>query len=148
MAKEEAIDIIKSECYVFSPLNFVRSTMVNTALDMAVKALGQETSEDCVSRDAVHSLIIPWLNDYLLDETREALETIDYKVEDLPSVIPQPSDCRRCKKWSECPCGKEGHENGNSIGYSVGECREYEQESIIDKIRAEMEVIADGKERD
>lgn len=42
MTKEEAIDIIKSECYVFNPLNFDRSTMVNTALDMAVKSLKQE----------------------------------------------------------------------------------------------------------
>ena len=41
MTKENAIDIIKSECYVFNPLNFDRSTMVNTALDMAVKALKQ-----------------------------------------------------------------------------------------------------------
>lgn len=42
MTREEAIDIIKSECYVFNPLNFDRSTMVNTALDMAIKALEQE----------------------------------------------------------------------------------------------------------
>lgn len=42
MTKKDAIDIIKSECYVFNPLNFDRSTMVNTALDMAVKALEQE----------------------------------------------------------------------------------------------------------
>lgn len=42
MTREEAIDIIKSECYVFNPLNFDRATMVNTALDMAVNALEQE----------------------------------------------------------------------------------------------------------
>ena len=35
-------------------------------------------------------------------------------------------DCRNCKKWDECPCGKEGHINGTSIGYSIGECKEYE----------------------
>lgn len=46
MTKEEAIDIIKSECYVFNPLNFDRSTMVNTALDMAIKALEQESILD------------------------------------------------------------------------------------------------------
>jgi hypothetical protein len=46
MSKEDAIDIIKSECYVFNPLNFDRSTMVNTALDMAIKALEQEPCED------------------------------------------------------------------------------------------------------
>ena len=44
------------------------------------------------------------------------------------------SDCRICKKWNECPCGKEGHENGTSIGYSVGECREYEQQPCEDAI--------------
>lgn len=39
----------------------------------------------------------------------------------------QPSeDCRNCKKWNKCPCGKEGHENGTSIGYSIGECKDYE----------------------
>jgi hypothetical protein len=42
MSREEAIDIIKSECYVFNPLNFDRSTMVNTALDMAIKALEKQ----------------------------------------------------------------------------------------------------------
>lgn len=42
MTKKDAIDIIKSECYVFNPLNFDRSTMVNNALDMAVKALEKE----------------------------------------------------------------------------------------------------------
>lgn len=42
-------------------------------------------------------------------------------------VEPQESeDCRDCKKWEDCPCGKEGHENGTSIGYSIGECKNYE----------------------
>ena len=45
MTKEEAINIIKSECYAFNPLNFDRSTKVNTALDMAIKALEQESAE-------------------------------------------------------------------------------------------------------
>lgn len=42
MTNEEAINIIKSECYVFNPLNFDRTTMVNTALDVAVEALDKE----------------------------------------------------------------------------------------------------------
>ena len=42
MSNEEAINIIKSECYVFNPLNFERSTMVNTALDIAIKVLEQQ----------------------------------------------------------------------------------------------------------
>lgn len=43
MTREEAIGIIKSECYIFDPLNLDRSTMVNTALDMAIILLEQET---------------------------------------------------------------------------------------------------------
>lgn len=35
-------------------------------------------------------------------------------------------DCRDCKKWNDCECGKNGHDKGTSIGYSVGECAEYE----------------------
>jgi hypothetical protein len=38
---EEAIKIIKSECYVFNPLNFDRTQLINTALDKAVEALEQ-----------------------------------------------------------------------------------------------------------
>ena len=38
MTREEAINIIKSECYVFNPLNFDR----NTALDMAIQALEKQ----------------------------------------------------------------------------------------------------------
>ena len=43
MTREEAINVIKSECYVFNPLNFDRSAKINTALDMAIKALEQES---------------------------------------------------------------------------------------------------------
>ena len=46
MTLDEAINIIKSECYVFNPLNFDRSTKINTALDVAIKALDQEPCED------------------------------------------------------------------------------------------------------
>ena len=50
MTREEARAIIKSECYIFDPLNLDRSTMVNTALDIAIKALEQESC-DCISRE-------------------------------------------------------------------------------------------------
>lgn len=35
-------------------------------------------------------------------------------------------DCRTCKQFASCPCGKQGHENGTSIGYSIGKCQDYE----------------------
>ena len=34
-------------------------------------------------------------------------------------------DCRDCVRWETCPCGKTGHEKGTSIGYSIGECKDY-----------------------
>ena len=46
MTNKEAINIIKSECYVFNPLDLDRSTMINTSLDMAIKALDQESIFD------------------------------------------------------------------------------------------------------
>lgn len=46
MTREEAIKIIKSECYVFNPFNFDCARMINTALDMAIKALEQESVLD------------------------------------------------------------------------------------------------------
>ena len=55
-----------------------------------------ETSQDCISREEVQDLISRWLSDYLLDETREALETINYKVGDMPSVTPKAEPCEDC----------------------------------------------------
>ena len=46
MTREEAISVIKSECYVFNPLDFDGSTRINTALDMAIKALDQESIKE------------------------------------------------------------------------------------------------------
>ena len=46
MTRKEAIGVIKSDCYVFNPLDFDRSTKINTALDMAIKALEQESIID------------------------------------------------------------------------------------------------------
>ncbi len=36
-------------------------------------------------------------------------------------------DCRDCKKFEVCSCGKVGHENGTSQGYSIGECEDFEE---------------------
>lgn len=46
MTVDKAIQIIKSECYVFNPLNLDRTQMVNTALDLAVKALIKMRDEE------------------------------------------------------------------------------------------------------
>ena len=53
MTLDEAKEIIKSECYVFNPLNLDRSTRINTALDMAIKALDQESIIDNIRADVI-----------------------------------------------------------------------------------------------
>jgi hypothetical protein len=84
MTREEAIDIIKSECYVFNPLNFDRSTKVNTALDVAVKALEQEPCEDCVSRQALLDIDFK----RIVLTTAKPAEMIRQKIQELPPVKP------------------------------------------------------------
>lgn len=46
MTNKEAIEILKQNCYVFNPLNFDRTTLVNTALDIAIAALEKEIREE------------------------------------------------------------------------------------------------------
>ena len=53
MTREEAIGTIKSECYVFNPLDLDESTRINTALDMAIKALDQESIFDNIRADVI-----------------------------------------------------------------------------------------------
>lgn len=37
--RKRAIEVIKSECYVFNPMNFDLTVQINTALDRAIEAL-------------------------------------------------------------------------------------------------------------
>ena len=57
MTREEAIDIIKSECYVFNPLDFDKSTRINTALDMAIEALEKQDRIAQIVEDILDKLI-------------------------------------------------------------------------------------------
>ena len=69
------------------------------------------------------------LDDAITDSTRQKVKDTLTEVCKLAikALEQQPcEDCRNCKKWNKCPCGKEGHENGTSIGYSIGECKDYE----------------------
>ena len=105
MTREEAIKILKSKMDGHTDTSYEWAETVR----MAIKALEQEPCEDAISREAVHDLIATWLSDYLLDDTREVLEVIDEKVEDLPSVTPKgvtitdfADRCRECGKIKHC----------------------------------------------
>ena len=76
MTNKEAKDIIKSECYVFNPLDFDSSTKINTALDMAIKALEKQDRIAQILDDC--DLLETWetLDDYDLLEAWEILKMI------------------------------------------------------------------------
>ena len=76
MTNKEAISVIKSECYIFNPLNFDRSTMVNTALDIAIEALEKQDRIAQILDDC--DLLETWetLDDYDLLEAWEVLKMI------------------------------------------------------------------------
>ena len=88
MTREEAIEIWQSGGG-FCPRMV---SAINTVINAEFKALSQQT-EDAISRAEVHNLMATWISDHLTDETREALETIDYKIEDLPSATPKAEPC-------------------------------------------------------
>lgn len=46
MTNEEAIRIIKAECYVNNPLDIDRTIFINTALDTAVRSMEKELKEN------------------------------------------------------------------------------------------------------
>lgn len=46
MTNKEAIEVIKTECYIASLLNIDKTVRVNTALDMAIQALDQGLTVD------------------------------------------------------------------------------------------------------
>ena len=90
MTNEEAIKIIKSECYTANLLNLDRTRMVNTALDLAIKALEQQPCDDCISREAVldTECQIKEINgiEYVM------LSEVQMKIRKMPSVIPKYTD--------------------------------------------------------
>ena len=75
MTNKEAKEIIKSECYVFNPLNLDRTTKINTALDMAIKALEQQ---DRIAQILDDYDLDTWevLDDYDLLDTWEILKMV------------------------------------------------------------------------
>ena len=46
-------------------------------------------------------------------------------VDHASTIIEADKDCRDCNEWESCECGKKGHENGTSKGYSIGECTHF-----------------------
>ena len=60
MAIDEAISVIESECYIFNPLDFDKSTRINTALDMAIEALEKQDRIAQILDDCDYDLLDTW----------------------------------------------------------------------------------------
>lgn len=88
MTNKEAKEIIESECYVFNPLNFDRTTRINTALDMAIKALEKEPCEDYISKEALYNELYDHFHDEDApnDITYVRLGTVRNFVKSFPSA--------------------------------------------------------------
>lgn len=114
MTREEAIGVIKSECYIFNPLNFDRSTRINTALDMAIEALEKEScEEDAVSR----TNLLKQFEDRFIELQKAHLKDAQLGVnwcintlKDMPAVTPVH------KKGRWIPCSERMPKQNEYIG--------------------------------
>ena len=85
---EEVTETDDSVCYVTSD--------DTDALKAAIKALEQQLSEDCISREE----IIEWLKDKDIIKTKNQEENARRELAELPSVTPQLCEER---EDGECP---------------------------------------------
>lgn len=87
MTREENLDWLyrlKSEIYVYMPKEWL--IPMNNALDMAIKALEQESCEDAISLEAV----IEWLKSKDIIKLSSQADMARKELKALPSVTPQP----------------------------------------------------------
>ena len=94
MTREEAREYFEHHIRFYCVTGVCRE-----AEEMAIAALEAEPCEDAISRAEVHDLLATWLSDKLDEKTREVLEVIDGKVEDMSSVTPKQrtGHCKDCK---------------------------------------------------
>ena len=58
------------------------------------------------------------------DSTR--LDTLSRMIDELLyEQETEKHDCRDCWHWLTCPNGMRGHILGTSIGFSIGECKDF-----------------------
>jgi DNA-directed RNA polymerase subunit RPC12/RpoP len=95
------------------------------ALDLAIKALEQQPCEDCISRQAVKEMLTEEWTKHIPMELDINLSFVLGKINELPSVTPQP----KIGRWIDDGWYAEGHSehayrcskcDKNYIGY-VGE---------------------------
>lgn len=87
MTREKAIDVLKSECYVFNPLNFDRTTLINTALDVAIESLKQPKI-DKVDIEKITTIVGEFMREYAFkDDMTVNVDGEDYDLFDVLASI-------------------------------------------------------------
>lgn len=82
----------------------------------------QKPCKDTISRAEVHDLLATWLSDKLDEKTREVLEVIDGKVEDMPPVTTK----QRTGHWISWTGEPVEIKNGSPVKSSwCSECEEW-----------------------
>jgi hypothetical protein len=80
--QRKAIEVIKSECYVLPFLDGDRATLINSALDVAIEAMEQESVLDYI-RAEIEDAAFDWQeidgehNSFRVVELTDALDIID-----------------------------------------------------------------------
>ena len=74
MTNEEAIQIIKSECYVANLLNLDRTRMINTALDKAIESL--EPKLHGYKIDFFTAGVASWLSTFNTDSATDCFTAV------------------------------------------------------------------------
>lgn len=91
MTREEAIAILESEKPCNNKTLKYSDDVLILALDMAIKALEQESCEDVISRQAVYEMLDSMLDDSSDNKRNQlvSLDSIADEIAELPSVKPQ-----------------------------------------------------------
>ena len=126
MTRDEAKSILFD---MLGNTTIIEPTEQNQAILTAIKALEQESCEDCVSRQAVLDAIAAncvWENEYNLTSSR-----IKKAVEDLPPVTPQLDELKALKEKVKTMREDKG----------VLEQLAEEQNSLLSTVKAWSDVI-------
>lgn len=87
---------------------------------------------------------VPERTDLVIDLCFKCRNKIYKRIKEEVQAIKQETkkktlpDCHNCVRWLYCPLGKEGHDKGTSIGYSIGECPNYDPGTDDDEEEADI----------
>lgn len=101
MTKEDAISLLKQVNEILINSNsWLENTHepLNQAFDMAIKALEQQPSGDCVDRAELLKQIKEWRDCEFVRMTNP-YHYLEKRIQSLPPVTSTQGTCKECKEW-------------------------------------------------